>query len=263
MTKKKRSRGRQISRSRSIPDGPLKRGLAAHEDLRKAQHHGLADFAPLSLAFDEILTQLGILTETELLDDELVHLLREAQRWVVEGVDRILSEPEPHQAEESRKLLELEYLLRDFTATPENLRLWIDVESWNRYSKFGFGELRKRQEKRLQLDEAMVVAARDYWIAHSTSSHPGPSKDKRPSMGDSSYSLLTAFGDLMRHAQTVVGVAEVYVQSQGLIVPPDYSSLPSEASDEAWSRMHRVLHSSLSEEQFEALSEPRPRKHIG
>ena len=129
---------------------------------------------PLTDAFDEVLEHLRVLSEIEGLDPELVHLLRDARRWLTAGVDRILSIPDPHSVEESRLLLELEYLLRDFAAEPAQLKKWVEAEGWKRPREFGFGKLREREEERRGLDEETVIAARDYWITHSVDSHPKP-----------------------------------------------------------------------------------------
>jgi hypothetical protein len=238
--------------------GPLQQGLREHEGRRVLQGGAFLQFDPLARAFDEVLTHLKVLAETEGFDPEIVHLLRVAQSWIVSGVDRILSAQDPHEAEESRKLLELEHLILDFAANPTNMSEWVEVDSWKRDRKFGFGKLREREELRQGLDKDQVIAARDYWRVHSTNSHPKPLKDEKEYLNDWSWSLLSSLGDLIELAQSVVKVSEIYVQQMGLQLPKSYEELPAEATAGTWRRMHWVLHSHIPEDQFEAMRQPRP-----
>ena len=202
MSKKRKPNAGNPARYRSAGPAPepsaLRDGLAEHQRLRTTARHTLTAFDGLTEAFDEVLDRIAVLGQSGGLDPELAHLLSEAQRWVVAGVDRILSIPDPHSVEEARLLLELEYLLKDFAATPENIREWADAEDWNRQSKFGFGRLRQREEERLGLDALTVVAARNYWITHSTDSHPRPRSHAMPPASHWTFSLLNSMVDLVQ-----------------------------------------------------------------
>jgi hypothetical protein len=262
MVNKKRKSTSSIATVKTLPVGPLQSGLTKHTTRRHEQRNMLAGFSPLSVAFDEILIQLRVLSESEGLDVEIVHLLQEAQRWIVSGVDRILSEDGEHEIEESRKLLELEHLLKDFAACPEHIVEWKDAEPWKRPNKFGFGKLRGREEARQSLDEEMVIAARDYWITHSADSHPKPTSDEQPHYEDQSAALLTMLGDLLGHAISVVAAAEPCIEAQGTDVPAAFSDLSTTAINEAWRRMHTTLHSHIPEPIYQTLREPRARRSV-
>lgn len=243
-----------------IAPGVLKEALTKRSKIRKVQFYQFAKLAPLSSAFDEVLTQLNSLSETKDLDINIIYLLQEAQRWIIEGVDRILSSPE--LAEEARKLLELEFLLLDFAYNPSSLDEWANAEDWNRQSKFGFGELRRREEKRQGLNETMVVAARDYWVTHSVNSHPKPLNVNISRKISKERTFLVSLVDLLEHAKSVVIVAEIYINAQELVVPKKYPALSTKAIQEAWKRTHSTLHSHIPPDKFEELRQPRLKKRL-
>jgi hypothetical protein len=259
MTKKKRKPAKRTRLGAVIPLGPLKVGLVEIERLRRIQRVDFASYKSLSVAFDEVLEQIRVLSKIGELDLELVHLLEQAHSWVIRGVDRILSTPAPHNVEEARKLLELEFLLRDFEANPSHLKEWARVEPWRRPKKFGFGDLRRREEKRQGLDETKVVAPRDYWITHSVASHPQPLKDQNPAIAHGGWALLSSLGDLLEHAKTVVGVAQRLILSTGGVLPTEFTQLSTAGIAHAWDQMNATLHSHIPPEKFEALRQPRPK----
>jgi len=263
MTKKKRNKPKhrlsEVSQRKSV--GVLFSGLRDRRHTRASQTLELERFEHLAAAFDELLTQLRFLGELPDLDSELAHLLKDAQRWVIDGVDQLLSQPMPDSTEEARKLLELEYLFRDFAATESNLSEWSRLEPWNRQSKYGFGKLRQREEQRQALDAGTVIAARDYWITHSVDSHPKPLQDVRPlSKEDPSWSLLSSLGDLLEHTRSAICASVECIQAQGVVIPSAFFELPLAALEASAGRIHRVLHDSIPEDAYEALRRPRPKK---
>ena len=260
MTNKPRKSSIRKVPTNQIPPGVVSAGLAEHARLRREQREGFAKFNPLSSAFDEVHAQLQVLSEAEELNEEVVHLLRDVQVLMIEGIDRILSVPVPHDVEEARKMLETEFLLRDFAADPGNVEVWSQTESWRRQSHFGFGELRKREEKRLGLDDETVIAPRDYWITHSLNSHPKPLKDVKRRTDHWSWSMLNSLGDLIEHAKSVVNAAQIYIVAAGIGIPSAFADLPTRAIEESWERMHGALHANISDAQLEATRQPRPKK---
>lgn len=259
MTNKKKRKSRQAP---DLPPGLLKSGIGKRMARRQAQKSMFVRFDPLSKAFDEILVQLQFLSNLNELRPELSYLLEEAQGWIIGGVDRALAENASNEIEEARKLLELEYLLLDFAAVPSNLDEWMTIEPWKRQSKFGFGELRKREERRQELDDDMVIAARDYWITHSVHSHPKPPQDEPQPSPDQSRALLLLLCDLLGHGISVVHAAKECVESQGIKIPSDFVKLSTSAIETSWSRMQETLHSHIPEELLEATRNPHPRKQI-
>ena len=259
MTNKKKRKSRQIP---DLPPGPLKSGIAKRTARRQLQKAILLKFKPLSEAFDEVLAQLQFLSNSDDLRPEVSYLLDEAQRWVIGGVDHALAEDTSNEIDEARKLLELEYLLLDFAAVPSSLDEWTAIESWKRQTRFGFGELRKREERRQELDEDMVIAARDYWITHSIHSHPKPPHDEPPQSPDQSRSLLLLLCDLLGHAMSVVHAAKECIESQGIKIPSNFTKLSTAAIETSWSKMHEVLHSHIPEDLLEATRNPHPRKQL-
>jgi hypothetical protein len=214
----------------------------------------------MTAAFDEVLSHFSVLARTEGLDPELIHLLEDARRWVVSGVDRILSIGDPHSVDGARMLLELELLLCDFAATPENLQEWAAEQEWRRNAKFGFGKLREREEQRRGLDKDTVIAPRDYWITHSTNSHPKPLKDVTAPTSHWSFSLLNSLADLVGHAWSAVLAGRACVEASGVRVPAAFDDLPIASYLEFKDRSHRVLNSHIPDAAYEALSQPRPKQ---
>ncbi|HZL05804.1 MAG TPA: hypothetical protein VFE45_10375 [Coriobacteriia bacterium] len=257
---KKRKPKRKIPARPIRPRSSLVDGLAEHARLRNEQRSAMKQLHPLTDAFDEVLEHLRVLSEIEGLDPELVHLLRDARRWLTAGVDRILSIPDPHSVEESRLLLELEYLLRDFAAEPAQLKKWVEAEGWKRPREFGFGKLREREEERRGLDEETVIAARDYWITHSVDSHPKPSSSETPPVHHWSFSMLSSLGDLVLHAGSVVEAAAACVTAFGATIPQEFDGLPTSAYTESMSRTFGALHPDVSEAELDAIRQPHLKK---
>jgi hypothetical protein len=214
----------------------------------------------MTAAFDEVLAHFAVLTRSENLNAELVHLFEDAQGWIVSGVDRILSIDDPHSVDEARMLLELQLLLSDFAATPENVQEWAAEQEWRRQAKFGFGKLREREEQRRGLDKGTVIAPRDYWIVHSTNSHPKPLKDVTPPTSHWSFSLLNSLADLMGHAWSAVLAGRACVEASGAGLPSAFAALPISAYLEFKDRSHQVLNSHIPDDVYEAFSRPRPKQ---
>lgn len=243
-----------------LPQGAVSAGLLRRGEMRAKQVAALAQFDPLTSAFDEVIVRFRGLASIGGLHPEIKHLLIDAERWIVEGIDRALSSADPHPLEEARLLLELEFLLRDFAATPTHIQEWAEVEEWNRQAKFGFGKLRQRDERRRGLDETMVVAARNYWITHSSDSHPKPIKDVTPAAPHWTYSLLSTLSDLLGHGWTTADVAEDCIVALGLELPENFADLPTDASDEARRRSHAVLNAHIADADFERIHQPSPKQ---
>ena len=60
-------------------------------------------------------------------EGEIANLLREAAREVLSGLESMLADPDPRVLDEARHLMEIEFLLLDFSRTPERLDVWRDL----------------------------------------------------------------------------------------------------------------------------------------
>ena len=215
---------------------------------------------PLTDAFDEVLEHLRVLSEIEGLDPELVHLLRDARRWLGgEVAQKVL------QLQQQPGLLDRVWIRDredavDSGGEPAQLKKWVEAEGWKRPREFGFGKLREREEERRGLDEETVIAARDYWITHSVDSHPKPSSSETPPVHHWSFSMLSSLGDLVLHAGSVVEAAAACVTAFGATIPQEFDGLPTSAYTESMSRTFGALHPDVSEAELDAIRQPHLKK---
>jgi hypothetical protein len=245
----KKRRREKATRSVETPSpakSELLRALASHRQLRNQQRNALSSFSPLVEAFDEVLARLALLESTHGLHKEMGHLLHMAGSTVTAGIDHLLSVAEPHDVEEARMLMEIDFLLRDFGAIPAHIDEWATADDRNRQSKFGFGKLREREERRAGLPPESVFPEREQWAAHSVHSHPLPTKDLEPPLQHPSFSLLSALGDLFDHAFTVEDSGRKAVLAQTGSLPPGYEKMPRAAGVDFRTHLAEVLESHIA-----------------
>ena len=254
------ARARRRARPEGVRKGDLLRGLAARRKLRNEQRAALSGFPPIVEAYDEILTQIRTLASTAELHPEIVHLLNVAAETTISGFDHIMAVPAPHDVEESRMLMEIDFLLRDFAATPIGIDDWATAEDFQRQRRFGFGQLRTREERRRGMPDDVVLPERDQWATHSVHSHPLPSKDVEPAPSHPSFSLLASLTDLLDHARNVTLSGRTVVLSVAGVLPPGYDEFPNTAGFEFRSKVSWLLESHIPSEDMIALYDPRPKK---
>ena len=145
-------------------------------------------------------------------------------------------------------LMEIDFLLRDFAATPIGIDDWATAEDFQRQRRFGFGQLRTREERRRGMPDDVVLPERDQWATHSVHSHPLPSKDVEPAPSHPSFSLLASLTDLLDHARNVTLSGRTVVLSVAGVLPPGYDEFPNTAGFEFRSKVSWLLESHIPSE---------------
>lgn len=252
--KKKRKIATTINTS-----GYVQRELGSIEKSRVVNKKLLEHFDPILGAFDEVIDVLNALRSSKSIPKEINDLIVDTQQWIIYGLDRSLSVQSGSELEEARKILETEFLLLDFTHRDESLENWKNIEPWKRQQEFGFGKLRQREEKRQDLSEDMVIAARDYWIHHSTQSHPHPHKKNRNKVFDPSREYLLLICDLLMHSVSLIDSAISYVKKVDPNVIGKISKLSFSKVYEVDMMKQKVLFEHISPEFYEATRQPRPK----
>jgi hypothetical protein len=138
-------------------------------------------------------------------DGEIANLLREAARSVLSGTESMLADPDPRVLDEARRLMEIEFLLLDFSRTPERLGVWRDLPESERSEQFGFDALRRREEKEQGIPPQRSLFEREEYRLHGSTVHPQPLRSEAPvSPPDEASGLFYDATDLLHHAARVL-----------------------------------------------------------
>jgi hypothetical protein len=189
----------------STRGGSLGEELSGREE-RRGLHlfQMLTHLRPLFEGLSQLREALLWLGRRPGVDDDIDSLLREAAQRVLTGVESILAKAEPRVLDEARHLMEIEFLLRDFSRTPERLDVWRQLSEDERTRQFGFRELRQREEKALGFVGRHVLFDEEEYRFHSLSLHPQPLGGRRPLPAPDEVSgLFRDAADLLHHASRV------------------------------------------------------------
>jgi hypothetical protein len=185
--------------------GPLAEDLS-HREERRGLHlfQLLTHLRPLVEGLSQLREALLWLARRPGVDDDLASLLRDAAQQVLLGVERMLSEPDPRVLSEARYLMEIEFLLRDFSRSPERLDVWRRLPEDERTRHFGFAALRAREERALGFAGRHVLFDEEEYRFHGLSLHPQPQGRRRPLPApDEATGLFRDAADLLHHASRV------------------------------------------------------------
>jgi hypothetical protein len=101
--------------------------------------------------------------------------------------------------------MEIEFLLLDFSRTPERLDVWRDLPEHERSEQFGFDALRQREEKAQGIPPQRSLFEREEYRLHGSTVHPHPlSSDAQVSPPDDASGLFYDAADLIHHAARVL-----------------------------------------------------------
>lgn len=152
------------------------------------------------------------------LPESIGHLLADAQDSLAQGVESVLTQLDPRTLDESRLLMEIEVLLRDFAAEPHRLDEWATVEPHRRHQLYRFGLVLKRQEAQQGLTKGQVLPDYHEYACHSHAVHPSPRSAKLSPVGDEMTGVFADLADLLQHGMRVYDAALGAVRS---LVPGD------------------------------------------
>lgn len=173
------------------------------------------------------------------LDPDIAGLFRQASDATYEGIKTCIYAPGPRIMDQSRLLMEVEFLLRDLTARPHSVGEWRDADGFRRNQRFGFGQLRSRRERDLNVEPGRVLPDRDEYRVHSMLVHPRPARelsvpDETPDARR--RDLLFDLADLFDHAMRVLRAAGPAIQefsdSADVDAPPEGTDEHGGASDD-------------------------------
>jgi len=167
-------------------------------------------FMPLLRALQAFMEHFDRLAGLDGLDPDIAALFRQASGNVYDGILACTHPPGPRVMDESRFLMEVEFLLYDLAARPESLGEWRDAEPHRRNQNFGFGKLRARRERDLGVEPTEVLPDRDEYSVHSANVHPRPAHELMPpdETPDARRThLMVDLGDLFGHATRVASAA--------------------------------------------------------
>lgn len=170
------------------------------------------------VAHDEVVRHLDDLIALERVEEHVAGLVHRCREDVVLSLEAALAGDNARTTDLGRDLMEIEFLIRDFTIHPEHLDLWATATEQRRNSDFGFGRLAQRQEKFFGLPDGYLTPARREHQAHSTFTHPTPTG--RPSPLEASnpggFLVFATSEILMNHAQRVVDALGLYLDRAGI-----------------------------------------------
>lgn len=216
----KRDRAADEPEAQAVNYQDLLATLAAHvappllAELRRREERRALHLFHLVTTYRVIFEGLSALREAFLwlarvpgLHPEISHLLVEAADRIVAGVEDLLGEANPRVLDASRFLMEVEFLFREFARTPDQLVAWMEAEPHQRNQRFGFGQLRQREERARGVPEGQVLPDYGEYRAHSVAVHPLPAGAAVGGAIDQTSGLFYDTGDLLQHAVRVWLVA--------------------------------------------------------
>ncbi len=162
-------------------------------------------------AYEDIVRHLEEIRELDALDEHVANLVGRCREDVVFSMDALLVGDDARIADLGRDMMEIEFLIRDFTGAVGNLREWADAAEGKRNDRFAFGRLASREERRLHFPDGQLLPDRREYQAHSASTHPTP--DGRPNLwtGDANGFIVHAASEiLLHHAGRVISAMYLY-----------------------------------------------------
>lgn len=163
--------------------------------------------APVLLGLEELRQHFRWLGDRPGLDTDIAAIFRQSADHVYDGIQSCIFAPGGRVMDQSRFLMEVEFLLYDFVARPESLTVWRTAEPFRRNQQFGFGKLRRRRESDLGYTTDTVLPDREEYMVHSAQVHPRPAQELLP--GEETpeqrrYFLTSDLADLFEHALRVL-----------------------------------------------------------
>lgn len=139
--------------------------------------------------------------------------------------------------EAMRDVLEIELLLRDFTAFPDNAHEWLTASERDRSKRFRPAELRKRQK---QIGHRWSESDESDYRGHSVGLHVTPSNtpfSTKTSGAQLLFGVDMAFWDIFDHARRIVLVLDMMFSERGIGPKPiDDPNRDLLAIKEGWAR---------------------------
>jgi hypothetical protein len=214
--------------------GSLGRELGEREQ-RRAEHllHLVTQLRPWFAGLSQIGDGLRWLAGLDGRDPVAAGLLRAAFDQVVSGTERLLAEPDVRVMDESRVLIEIEFLLLDFAASPRRVELWQAMGDDERDTDFGFDMLRRRHEARSGVPSDLAIFDVEEYRIHSRRVHPRPADGGILAPPDPVTGLFFDAGDLMHHAFRVWTAGLALLANQGDDVRRLPGLPPMDAVDQA------------------------------
>jgi hypothetical protein len=196
--------------------GGLGRALLEREQRRSAHlFHLLTQLGPLVAGLAQVEEALRWIAAADPQAGVVGELLGTAGDHVVSGTESLLAEPGVRTMDQSRVLMEIEFLLLDFAASPRRIELWQSLEDAERETEFGFDMLRRRHQARTGIpSDRLLFDAEEYRI-HSRGVHPRPGQDGVLAPPDVVTGLFLDTGDLLHHAFRVWTAGTALFDRQG------------------------------------------------
>src|SRR3954454_18859192 len=157
--------------------GPSLGSLAEDLSMRNERRgqrlfHLVTRMRPLFEGLSQLREALLWLPGAQDVDAEIANLLRGAAREVLTGLESLLAEPDPRVVDQARHLMEIEFLLLDFSRAPARLDVWRGLSDPERSKKFEFDALRRREEKAQRIPPQRSLFEREEYRLHSSTVHP-------------------------------------------------------------------------------------------
>ncbi|MDQ3692109.1 MAG: hypothetical protein M3464_00575 [Chloroflexota bacterium] len=141
----------------------------------------------------------------------LAFLVERARADYEIGIEAMLAEMRDVVFNAMRDVMEIDYLLKDFTHEPAHIDEWLAMSPDKLLSKFMPGCLRKRQAKRLGIKPEELPTTKDY-KGHSRFLHANPRSNplgdkgvlSLPGSDAGPFQVDTSFWDMYRHGVDLI-----------------------------------------------------------
>lgn len=184
--------------------GPLHSHLAGASATRGLHLSSAVTNAPwLLLAVDECLLTIEWFCRAFEVDDAVRDLLGQASAAILEGAEAVLTKGLAGMNSPGRKLIEIEFLFRDFALDGRRAEDWSKADRSGRVKRFSFAAVRGRVEAAANVPKGSMLPDRAEFAAHSEGIHVTPIRAKN-APGPAAEVVL-GFCDLLEHSRRLLG----------------------------------------------------------
>lgn len=162
---------------------------------------------PILPALDQVLAHCQALTEhlsQHANVGDLAFLVRRLEADFEIAIEALLVGRQSVVADSMRDVMEIEMLLRDFAARPQNVEAWVKADNRTLQKTFSPKEVRRRLANDLYPGKGLDLPEADEYAVHSAGLHPSPEphphreKGRETQAGD--LEIVFQSGEILEHA---------------------------------------------------------------
>lgn len=206
--------------------------LRHEHQVRGARLFALMRLVVVLPAFGQALSHCDELAESFAAQRDLAglaFLVRRSRADLEISIDALLLGRQSVIADSMRDVMEIELMLRDFTARKDSIDAWLNADEKSSWNNFSPKEVRRRLANDLYPSKGFDLPEADEYAVHSAGLHPSPqpSPHREKEITDGVHDGHTLFeaGEIIEHAARFFTAAHALLEAVGARAPTTLDDL--------------------------------------